>query len=908
MISNPKKNVTRKPPRRSAPVLAHSAASIAKSFLDYYKSRGHTICPSASLVPDDPTLLFTSAGMVPFKAYYSDPDRAPYRTAASVQKCLRAGGKQSDLENVGRTLRHHTFFEMLGNFSFGDYFKKEAIDSAWELCVEVWRLDPGRIWISVYKDDDEAFDLWANRIGIPSQRIVRLGKKDNFWGPVGETGVCGPSSELYYDTGEDRGCGRPTCGLECDCDRYIEFWNLVFPQFFLTEAGKYDPLPRPGIDTGMGLERIAFILQEAEDNFHTDVFLPVRQAIEKSVPKASGEKFGLALNVACDHLRALVFALSDGVMPSNEGRGYVLRRLLRRAVTKMHPFGVRKPFMSAAVGTVVNMMAERYPELRQREGLAKNVITAEEEHFLSTVEQGWNRFQEVVEASRKSKSGAFPGKDAFTLYDTFGFPLELTSELASETGLVVDVEAYQLEMTAQKERSRKHHLAVMGEAVSRDDRAAEGVGVELKAIAETEFLGYTELACDAAFGRVDFLGADGRVIEATTDRTVFYPEGGGQVGDTGVIEVGDKRLSVTDTFRRDRRIVHRMAWPDAPPGRERFTDFFQSHPTGRLVVDRETRLSTARNHTATHLLHAALRKTLGEHVVQAGSLVAPDRLRFDFHHFQAMTPDQIDEVGRWVNGAVLADLPVDIAWLPREQAFAEGAMALFGEKYGDTARVVRIADVSKELCGGTHLRRTGEIGLFVIRQETAVAAGVRRIEALTGWGAWVRVRELLDGRAELSRELKVSPEDVADRVRTLVREHDALKRALAERERDQAGAGVEQAVRAARDVGGVRLGVVETESGDLASLRHAGDRLRGAIGLGVGLLCLTTEEKPIVLIVASDDAISKRGIKAGEIARRLAEEFAFRGGGKDHMAQLGMPHKSDFTKLVSFVTSWLEDQ
>jgi alanyl-tRNA synthetase len=904
MISNPKKNATKKPPRRSQTTPEHSGASIAQSFLDYYGSRGHTICPSAPLVPDDPTLLFTSAGMVPFKAYYSDPDRAPYRTAASVQKCLRAGGKQSDLENVGRTLRHHTFFEMLGNFSFGDYFKKEAIDTAWELSVDVWGLDPGRIWISVYEDDDEAFDLWANRIGIPAERIVRLGKKDNFWGPVGETGVCGPSSELYYDTGPERGCGRPSCGLSCDCDRYMEFWNLVFPQFFLTAAGAYDPLPRPGIDTGMGLERIAFILQNAKDNFHTDLFLPVREAIESTVPKGSGETFGLAVNVACDHLRALVFALSDGVMPSNEGRGYVLRRLLRRALTKMHPFGVRKPFLSTAVGAVVDTMSARYPELRQRAGLVKNVINAEEEHFLSTVEQGWNKFQEVIERSRTGKSRTFPGKDAFTLYDTFGFPLELTSELAAETGLQVDVAAYQAEMAAQKERSRKHHMAAIGETVRRGDRGP-GVGVELKPVVETEFLGYDRLSCEAAFGRVDVFGDDGRVIEATTDRTVFYPEGGGQVGDTGVAEVGDRRFDVTDTFRRDRRIVHRMTWPGEWPGPDGVDRFFRSHPNGRLVVDRDTRLSTARNHTATHLLHAGLRHVLGAHVVQAGSLVAPDRLRFDFHHFQGMTRDEVDRVERWVNDAVLADQPVDVAWLPRDQAFAEGAMALFGEKYGETVRVVRIAELSKELCGGTHLRRTGEIGLFSIRQETAVAAGVRRIDAVTGWGAWSRLRELLDGRAELARELKVSPEDIADRVRALVGENETLKRSHVERQRDQAGAGVEQTVRAAQDVRGVRLATLQAENGDLASLRHAGDRLRGALGVGVGLLCLAVEEKPIVLIVVSDAAVAK-GVKAGEIARGLAEKFSFKGGGKDHMAQLGVPRTSDFANVVSFVKSWLE--
>ncbi len=422
-------------------------------------------------------------------------------------------------------------------------------------------------------------------------------------------------------------------------------------------------------------------------------------------------------------------------------------------------------------------------------------------------------------------------------------------------------------------------MVATGETTRQGERPS-GVHIGLKPIAETEFVGYDELSCKANFGQVEIFGdGDGRVVEATTDRTVFYPEGGGQVGDTGVIEVGDKHLEVADTFRRDRQIVHRMKWPDKWPGNDRVGEIFRSNPSGRLVVDRDTRLSTARNHTATHLLHAALRTVLGDHVVQAGSLVAPDRLRFDFHHFQAMTHEELSRVERWVNDAVLADLAVDIAWLPRTQAFAEGAMALFGEKYGDTVRVVRIEGRSKELCGGTHLRRTGEIGVFVISQETAVAAGVRRIEALTGWGAWSRVRKLFDARAELARELKVSSEDVADRIRTLVRENETLKHALAERERDQATASVEQAAKGAEDVGGIRVATLQAESGDLASLRHAGDRLRGKIGMGVGLLCLAAGEKPLVLIVVSDEAIQARGIKAGEIARRVGEKFSFKGGG-----------------------------
>ena len=910
-MNRPKKNTGVKPVEDgyTSRMKQYSASNITAAFLDFYQKRGHTICPSAPLVPEDPTLLVTAAGMVPFKAYSSDPEQAPYPTAASVQKCLRAGGKQSDLENVGRTLRHHTFFEMLGNFSFGDYFKKEAIDTAWELSVHVWGLDPELIWVSVYQDDDEAFDLWEKRIGVPRNRIVRLGKKDNFWGPVGDTGVCGPSSELHYDTGAERSCGRETCQPGCDCDRYIEFWNLVFPQFFFTEQGNYDPLPRPGIDTGMGLERVAFLLQQVEDNFHTDLFVPIRRVVGTAFPEAqTGERAEIAVNVACDHVRALVFALSEGIMPSNEGRGYVLRRLLRRALTKMHPFGVKKPFMSGAVDAVISTMSARYPELEQRASLIKRVITAEEEHFLSTIEQGWNRFEEVIERSRKARTGVFPGKDAFTLYDTFGFPPELTSELALDAGLQLDKTAYEAEMAKQKARSRKYHK-VFDENLRKSDKieARLVVRLEVNPITETEFVGHDELACDAAFGWVEvYEEGDGHVIEATVDRTVFYPESGGQVGDAGVAKVGDVELDVVDAFRRDNQIVHRMRWRGERRSESDIEVLFKKHPRARLEVDRDTRLSTARNHTATHLLHAALRQVLGDHVAQAGSLVAPDRLRFDFHHFQAMTPGEIDRVEQMVNGAVMDDLAVETAWLPREKAFAEGAMALFGEKYADTVRVVSVDVFSKELCGGTHLRRTGEIGLFAIRQETSVAAGIRRIEALTGWGTHTWFRRLHDGHSYLASLLKVAPDDLDRRVQALIEENEKLKRRVSARESEQAVSSVGEAIDRAEDVGGIKLATFEADTGDLAALRLTGDHLRGKIGLGIGLLCLASGKKPVVLVVVSDDLIRTRQVKANDIARRLADEFSIRGGGKDHLAQLGINDKSDFENIVSFVRSWLE--
>jgi alanyl-tRNA synthetase len=876
----------------------YSAAYLVESFLDYYKARGHALVDSAPLKPEDPTLLFTAAGMVQFKEYYSDPESAPYKTAASVQKCLRAGGKQSDLENVGRTLRHHTFFEMLGNFSFGDYFKQEAIDTAWDLSVNVWKMDPDRIWISVYEDDDDAESLWHKRIGIPKKRIVRLGKNDNFWGPVGDTGICGPSSELYFDTGKERSCGKKTCGPGCDCDRYIEYWNLVFPQFFFTKQGKYDPLPKPGIDTGMGLERVAFILQNAEDNYHTDVFLPIRKAIEDGIPKVgSSQKLALAVNASADHVRALVFALAEGIMPSNEGRGYVLRRLLRRGLTKMHPFGAKEPFLSAAVDAVIKTMGGRYPELKQRGEFIKKVITAEEEHFLSTIDAGWNKLQDVIERGKKNKSHAITGSDAFILYDTYGFPLEMTTELAQDAGLVVDEDGYNSEMAKQKERSRaKSFHGTSG--------GGEGGSEELETdLAPTEFDGYEklEIDCDLHLLRIDSDGDD-VLVDVVSSRTVFYAESGGQVGDQGKAHFDDRVVEVIDTFRHGDKIAHKLKWMNTA---EAARDYLSSPRRARLEVDRETRYATMRNHTATHLLHKALRTVLGEHVTQAGSLVAPDRLRFDFHHFQPMRDGEVDDVVRIVNDKVLEDL--DVTWknMPYKEAIAEGAMALFGEKYADTVRMVTIDGFSKELCGGTHLRHTGEIGSFVIRQETAVAAGVRRIEALTGIGALDYFKRLVEERRAMAERLKVAPDELERRVQALAEETEKLRKNLSEQESRQAAGAADDALDAAEDVGGIQFVAFETGAGDLPGLRKAGDRLRDKMGTGVGLLCLSAGKKPILLIIVSDNAIKDKGLRADDLAKRVAAEFSLRGGGKPHMAQIGLGDPKEFAEIRNFVRTSL---
>jgi len=870
--------------------------NLVREYLEYFRARGHEVVPSAPLLPEDPTLLFTAAGMVPFKAYYSDPGKAPYPRAASVQKCLRAGGKQSDLENVGRTLRHHTFFEMLGNFSFGDYFKKEAIEYGWELSVDVWGLDRDRIWISVYEDDDEAHDLWHKHIGFPKERIVRMGKKDNFWGPVGDTGVCGPSSEMYYDTDRPGRDGGP--GVD-DGDRYIEYWNHVFPQFFYTEAGVYDPLPRPGIDTGMGLERVAFILQGAEDNFHTDELVRIRRAIATALPaKTSREDARVALNVATDHVRALTFAIAEGIMPSNEGRGYVLRRLLRRALTKMHPCGVRKPFLAAGVDAVVSAMSGRYPEIKPQAALVKNVITAEEERFLSTLEQGMERLQSMFEDASRRRQKELAGADVFQLYDTFGFPRELTQELAEDRGLTVDMAGYERAMADQKERARRSAAFHAGDG-DRDDAFVAVGGADA-----SEFLGYDHLECDAhASGVRPAPGEGGEgFVEITTDRTVFYPEGGGQVGDTGVARFGDLALDVVDTYRVGGRIAHRVRWNrgEAPD------EALRAHPEGHLAVDRDARFDTMRNHTATHALHAALRTVLGGHVAQAGSLVEPERLRFDFHHFQAMTDDEIAAVERIVNDAVMADLPVRAQVMDYNDALATGAMALFGEKYGERVRVVSIEDFSRELCGGTHLSSTGEIGAFLVRSEGAVGSGIRRVEALTGRGALAYVRELEGNWKHVARLLKVAPGDVERRVRALVDELEATQKRLRADEAARAKAQADEALTNGVEVSGVRYVAARVAAPDVPALRRYGDELRGKLGLGLALLCQDKGEKPVCMVVASDRLIQERSVRATDITDRIARELSYRGGGKPHMAQFGIPGADEFEKIDEVVRTVLE--
>jgi alanyl-tRNA synthetase len=892
---------------RARPSRGRSAEEIRRGYLDFFSAKNHRIVASAPLIPQDPTLLFTSAGMVQFKAFYSNPAAAPYGTAASVQKCLRAGGKQSDLENVGRTLRHHTFFEMLGNFSFGDYFKKEAIEYAWELVIDLWGFDRDRLWVSVYEEDREAFDLWTGHIGFPKGRIVHLGKRDNFWGPVGDTGVCGPSSEIYYDTGAGRGCGREECRPGCDCDRYIEFWNLVFPQFFLTEHGVYDPLPKPGIDTGMGLERVAFILQGAEDNFHTDLFLPIRSHIEAALPAGTDpRKASMAVNVAADHIRALCFTMAEGLMPSNEGRGYILRRLLRRSLTKMHPFGIRKPFLHAGVDAVAMVMAERYPEIGERSAFIRKAIHAEEERFLVTLEQGLDRLESIIARCKKEKSPLIPGEDVFVLYDTYGFPPELTEELALDAGLSIDMQAFSAAMQVQKERARSggFHVGVQAPGALPFR--------ELREAGESVFLGYDSLNCESwcsAFrlierprgGRGSDRERTERCLELIAEETVFYPESGGQVGDTGTIRCGGVSFEVSDTYALDGRIVHLAPLGSEAAGSEdgeELERLFRSEKCA-LAVNEAARRSTARNHTATHLLHAALRDVLGEHVVQSGSLVEPERLRFDFNHFQALSAEEISGVESFVNAAILRNVKLTKKVVKYKEAVAAGVIALFGEKYGEDVRMVEVEGISKELCGGTHVERTGDIGLFLVRQEASVSSGIRRIEALTGTGAIDYIHHLIGQREALAALLKTSPEEAVGKVQTIITESDELRRKLESRDSRIVGDQIDEAVRAAQAIGRFSLATIAIESGDLSALRAAGDTLREKLDRGVGLLLLAAAKKPMVLVVVSERMIREGDPNATALVARLSRTLSLRGGGKPHMAQMGLEQRSDFDRVVA---------
>jgi alanyl-tRNA synthetase len=845
------------------------SADLRRQYLDFFARRDHRVVPSSSIVPqDDPTLLFTSAGMVQFKQLYAATGRLEYTRATSVQKCFRV----TDLEQVGHTPRHCTFFEMLGNFSFGDYFKKEAIAWAWEFCTVDLKMDPARLWASVYLDDDEAETLWKTEIGLPAERIVRLGKKDNFWGPAGASGACGPCSEIYYDLGPDFGPDSARPGDEHD--RYQEFWNLVFPQFFQDEQGNLGPLAKRGIDTGMGLERLTQILNGQASVFETDAFRPIIEvAADMASVDPDSDQAKIPLRIIAEHARALTVATSEGIYPGNEGRGYVIRRILRRAARRGQMIGLHQPFLYRLSSVVVDLLGEHYTELRQARERVATVLKAEEERFAATVQQGMHRFEEMAARVKARGDTSVSGEDAFLLYDTFGFPLDLTQEMAAERGLTVDHPEFEKEMARQVERSRA--ASKFETAAGAGDRPWQYVAPATDATPHSEFTGYDRLADDVTLVA---MRPAGESIEFLLDRTPFYAESGGQVADTGILESATGRIRVDSVRKNDKgEIVHRGVVTDGEPS----GGPWQAHVPG------ETRRATERNHTATHLLHAALRQVLGTHVAQAGSLVAPDRLRFDFAHFAPITPGQKEEIERLVNQAILADLAVETQWGSLAEARAAGAMALFGEKYGDRVRQVIVSDVSRELCGGTHVRRTGEIGAFRILAEESVASGTRRVEAATGWKA---LRLLADDEALLDRlaeRLKSGRSDVEEKLGYLLEENQKLKqqldavkgKALAEKTGELGGSIVE--------IQGIRFLAAEVPADSLDRLRDAADALKPKLGSGAAVLGARFDGKAMIVVVVTDDLVAAGRLRADQVVREVATIAGGSGGGKPNFATAG---------------------
>lgn len=844
---------------------------IRQKYLDFFKERGHLVLPSASLIPhDDPTLLLIGAGMAPFKPYFTGKVKPPATRITTCQKCVRTG----DIENVGRTARHHTYFEMLGNFSFGDYFKKEVIPWAWEFLTKVLELPADKLWITVYPKDQEAYDLWHDVCGVPAERIVKL--EDNWW-EIASGGPCGPDSEIHIDLGEERGCGSPDCGPGCDCGRFLELWNLVFTQYNKEADGSYTPLQHKNIDTGLGLERVASVLQEKPSNFETDLIFPIIEYACKVSGKTynADPKDDISLKVIADHARSVTFMIGDGILPSNEGRGYILRRVLRRAIRHGRLLGIRKEFLVGAADLVIDMYGDHYTDLREKKSYIEKVIAMEENSFLQTLEQGTDLLNQKIDAMRKAGSTVLNGEDAFQLYDTFGFPWELTEEILEEQGFTMDKEGFEKAMEAQRERAR----------AARNDKEGKPV------LYETRHLKLGNLTVDEASknGKVAAIfpthdtqpiqnAKSGDELAVILTNTAFHAEGGGQLGDTGRL-VSDKGIfNVTDTKK-------------LPDG---YTIQLGTLEQGTLAVGDEVEFEVnlkrrgdiARNHTATHLLHAALKQVLGSHVNQAGSYVGPDRLRFDFSHFSPLTEEELAQVEDIVNEKILDAVDVEISQQDLEKAKEMGAMALFGEKYGKIVRVVNVPGYSMELCGGVHVSNTSHIGLFKILSESSVGAGVRRIEAVTGRGALAYTRELENLIGEASAAVKGRPNNLVTRINALQEDLRAEKHRADEMEKKLVAAQAASVTADAKDVKGVPFLAQEVKVQDVDALRKMGDTLRDKTGGVVVLAAPMSADKVNILVMASKEAVQK-GIHAGKIAKGVAQAMGGNGGGRPDMAQAG---------------------
>ncbi len=856
---------------------------IRKLFIDYFTSRGHAAVASSSLVPvDDPTLLFTNAGMNQFKDVFLGIEPRDYSRAVTSQKCVRAGGKHNDLDTVGRTPRHHTFFEMLGNFSFGDYFKKDAIHYAWDFLTTQARISPDRLWVTVYLDDDEAFELWQEIAGVSPGRIVRLGEKDNFWS-MGDTGPCGPCSEIIYDRGEQYRCQEPECALgKCDCDRWLEIWNLVFMQYDRDHSGTLNPLPRPSIDTGMGLERLTSVLQGVESNYETDLFITIIAAIEEmtGIKYHKGSE-GFPFRVIADHIRACSFLVTDGILPGNEGRGYVLRRILRRAVRFGKKLGLNQPFFYQLTSVVIDVMGEAYPDIREKKDFVEKVIRMEEERFFATLGDGLRKVEEITTRLREQGQHEITGRDAFMLYDTFGFPIDLTEDVAEEMGLTVDKDGFEDMMREQKERGRKSFKSE--DAFGRE----KAVAAILEGQPPTDFIGYQTLTGEST---ISFIIQDDESRDQASDdvivvipQTPFYAESGGQSADIGVMEGPEGHMDVADVQKVGGWFLHYG----------NVSGIIKVGDSVVAKVDEKRRRATAANHTATHILHRALRDTVGEHAQQKGSLVNSERLRFDFSHFSGVTDEEIRKIEDIVNEQIWSLHPVQTKVTSIDQARDMGAVALFGEKYGDLVRVVEVEGFSRELCGGTHVKNTGEIGLFKIQSESSIGAGLRRIEALTSREAWRSLRQAEEELHQVAFAMKVSPSEVAERFEGLSRqlrdrekELESMKNRF---EKEKAAAILDDAA----EIDGIKILTAEIEASDMNSLRQNAEMLRDKLGQSVVVLGARLDDKAGFVAFVSKE-LNARGLHAGEIVGQVARVAGGGGGGRPDMAQAG---GKDVTKI-----------
>ena len=873
---------------------------VRRVFLEYFEKKTHQIVRSSSLVPqDDPTLLFTNAGMVQFKRVFLGEEKRNYIRATTSQKCVRAGGKHNDLENVGYTARHHTFFEMLGNFSFGDYFKEKAVEYAWDLLINGYGLPAEDMWISIYLDDDEAHKIWHENIGVPEDRIVRFGEKDNFWS-MGDTGPCGPCSEVHIDRGEAYGCDRPDCKMGCECDRYLEIWNLVFMQFNRDVSGNMTPLPKPSIDTGLGLERMVSILQNAPTNYETDLFLPIMHKVEalSETRLGSSKESDVAMKVIADHSRAAAFLIGDGVFPSNEGRGYVLRRILRRAIRYGRNLGLTQPFLHETARLVFDLMESAYPELKAAAAFITSVIKNEEIRFSETLDNGLKLLNDTLSELKGDGRTEVPGHLIFKLYDTYGFPADIVRDVVRDQNFTIDMDGFDSAMAQQREKSRS--VAAFSETIDAyKNLSAEGI--------KPEFVGYETTTCNGAVlalvkdGQAVEAASIGDVVEVVTDVTPFYGEAGGQRGDSGTISGRDSNsdfeMSVTDTVKDPTGlIIHKGVIRSGT---------LKNSETVALRVDPNARAATACNHTATHILHAVLRQVLGDHVKQAGSLVAPDRFRFDFTHFEQIDADMLDRIERLVNDRVRENIPLQIDEMAAEAAFQSGATALFEEKYGDRVRVISLTDFSKELCGGTHTGRTGDIGLFKIVGESSIAAGVRRIEALAGDAALHHLQTVNRHLHETARIVRDKPESVPQRIKNILSHQRTVEKEVESLKLKIAALSTDQAADSVRRINGVKVLSQRVAVDSPAALRDLGDRFRDKITSGVIVLGSAAADKALLIAVVTKDLTDR--FHAGNIVKAIAPIVGGKGGGRPDMAQAGGSRPDKLDEAIEKVPAVIQE-